>query len=191
MRRSSADHDSLPVMVPRSDKRLAPVSPERIRRLRRHLLDVILELRKFGATEPLSSPVVPEPDGFTGVVARTACTLCKGFCCRNGDDHAYIDDKTLIRVRLGNPLLADEALLKLYLQRIPTAAYRDSCIFHGKKGCTLDRAMRADICNTYFCGGLRAYLKSDATPEPTIVFAGEAEGMRVSPVLIPSTKQVV
>jgi hypothetical protein len=45
--------------------------------------------------------------------------------------------------------------------------------------------MRADICNSYFCGGLRTYIESSAAPEPTIVIAGDTEKMRVSPVLIP------
>jgi hypothetical protein len=182
-------HDSLPVMVPRSDKRLAPVSPERIRRLRQHLLDIILDLRRAGAMKPMPSAVAPEPDDFAGVIARAACKLCKGFCCRNGDDNGFIDDKTLARVRLANPRLSDEAIVMLYLDRIPSTAYRDSCIFHGKKGCTLDRSLRADVCNTYFCGGLRAYIKSDAVPEPTVVIAGDSEKMRVSPVLVPSPRQ--
>jgi hypothetical protein len=73
----------------------------------------------------------------------------------------------------------------MYLGRIPHTAYRDSCIFHGKKGCTLDRSMRSDVCNSYFCGGLRAYIDSGVPPEPTIVMAGDAEKMRVSPVLTP------
>ena len=185
MTRRRPEHDSLPVMVPRSDKRLAPVSPERIRRLRQHLIDVILDLRKAGAMRPTASAVAPEPVGFTGVVARAACALCKGVCCRHGDDNGYIDDQALVRVQLENPRLSDEAILKLYLQRVPTTAYRDSCIFHGKKGCTLDRTMRADICNTYFCGGLRSYMESGAAPEPTVVIAGESEKMRVTPVLVP------
>ena len=64
-------------------------------------------------------------------------------------------------------------------------AYRDLCIFHGKKGCTLDRSMRADICNTYYCGGLGAHLKSRDAPMPTVVIAGEGDKMRTSPVLVP------
>jgi hypothetical protein len=64
------------------------------------------------------------------------------------------DDRTLARVRLANPEMKDRALLRLYLNRVPSMAYRDSCIFHGKEGCTLDRSMRADVCNTYYCGGL-------------------------------------
>src|SRR6516162_9549042 len=131
-RGSWRDHDSLPVMVPRSDKRLAPVSPERIRRLRQHLIEVILALRR-AAVRPAASTVMPEPNDFTGVVVRAACALCKGVCCRHGDDNGYIDEGALVRVRLANPRLSDDALLKLYLQRIPATAYRESCIFHGKK----------------------------------------------------------
>ena len=177
--------DSQPVMVPRNDQRLAPVSPERIRRLRQHLIDIILDLRRAGAMKPMASAVAPEPDGFAGVVARAACTLCKGSCCRHGDDNGYIDDRALARVQLENPRLSDEAIVRRYLNRVPTIAYRDSCIFHGKRGCTLDRSMRADICNTYFCGGLRAYVQSGAAPEPTVVIAGDNEKMRVSPVRVP------
>jgi hypothetical protein len=187
MSRNRLDHDSLPVMVPRNDNRLAPVSPERIRRLKQHLIDVILGLRKGGAKGATASAVAPEPDGFAGIVARAACALCRGFCCRHGDDNGYLDDRAVLRARIENHLLSDEAIVMRYLQRVPTTAYRDSCIFHGKKGCTLDRSMRADICNTYFCGGLRAYITghADARPEPTVVIAGESEKMRVSPVLLP------
>ena len=60
----------------------------------------------------------------------------------------------------------------------------NSCIFHGMKGCTLDRLLRADICNSYYCGGLGDYMRTGATV-PTKVFAGEADETRTSPVLIP------
>jgi hypothetical protein len=45
--------------------------------------------------------------------------------------------------------------------------------------------MRADVCNTYYCGGLGAFMKSDAAPMPTLVIAGEGDKMRTSPVLVP------
>ena len=35
-RRDDGDDDSLPEMVPRSDNGLAPILPERVRRLREH-----------------------------------------------------------------------------------------------------------------------------------------------------------
>jgi hypothetical protein len=116
-------------------------------------------------------------------VAQTACSLCKGRCCRNGDDDAFLDDRTLARVRLAKPVTDERDVLRLYLDCVPVA-YRDSCIFHGNRGCTLDRSLRADICNTYYCGGLGAYMKTGATV-PVKVIAGEGDKMRTSPVLLP------
>jgi hypothetical protein len=46
MRRDQDDDDSLPVMVPRCDKALVPMSPTRVRRLREHLIKELGELRR-------------------------------------------------------------------------------------------------------------------------------------------------
>jgi hypothetical protein len=40
------------------------------------------------------------------------------------------------------------------------------------------------FCNSYFCGGLDAYMKTGAAA-PTRVIAGEGDEMRTSPVLTP------
>ena len=40
-----ADDNSLPVMVPRSDKTLAAIPPKRVRQLREHLIKALRELR--------------------------------------------------------------------------------------------------------------------------------------------------
>ena len=45
-RRDDGDDDSLPVMLLRSDKGLAAISPERVRRLREHLIEALRELRE-------------------------------------------------------------------------------------------------------------------------------------------------
>jgi hypothetical protein len=58
-------------------------------------------------------------------------------------------------------------------------------IFHGKQGCTLDRSLRSDVCNSYFCGGLLAYLTGDEVVIPTMVIAGAGDNMRTSPILMP------
>jgi hypothetical protein len=36
--KATADDDSLPVIVPRNDKAAVPIAPERVRRLRKHLV---------------------------------------------------------------------------------------------------------------------------------------------------------
>jgi hypothetical protein len=81
--------------------------------------------------------------------------------------------------------MTDDMLRQHYLDRVPAESYHGSCIFHGRAGCTLDRSMRTDICNQYFCGGLTDYMKSDEPAAPTMVLAGSGKKMRRSPVLIP------
>jgi len=96
--KAAADDDSLPVMVPRNDKAAVPISLERVRRLRKHLLVTLRSLRTTKNPEHSVSPLRPEPEGFVARVARTACSLCKGWCCRNGEDNAFLDEATMARV---------------------------------------------------------------------------------------------
>src|SRR5258707_1007284 len=63
-------------------------------------------------------------------------------------------------------------VLRLYVERVPEVGYQNSCIFHGKQGCTLDRSLRSDVCNSYFCGGLQAYMTGDEAVTPTMIIAG-------------------
>ena len=180
-RRDLDDDESLPVIVPRSDKVLVPMSATRVRRLREHLRAALHTMQDPKCS---ASPLRPEPQGFAARVARTACSLCRGWCCRNGGDDGFLDDRTMARVRIARPDMDARAMLRLYIGRVPEAAYKDSCIFHGKRGCALDRFLRADVCNSYFCGGLGAYMKTCAAV-PTRVMAGESDNMRTSPVLVP------
>ena len=90
-------------MVPRNDKALVAIEPERVRRLREHLIQTLREMRAAKHWARFASPARQEPAGFAARVAETACSLCKGWCCRNGDDDAFLDDETLARVRLARP----------------------------------------------------------------------------------------
>jgi len=63
-RREINDDDSLPVMVPRSDKVLVPTSATRVRRLREHLIKALRELRTARHSEGFASLARPEPTGF-------------------------------------------------------------------------------------------------------------------------------
>jgi hypothetical protein len=115
-------------------------------------------------------------------VAAAACTLCKGWCCKNGDDDGFLDEATLARVW---PDMTADAIIHMYAALVPDIGYAGSCIFHGEKGCTLPRDSRSNVCNVYFCDGLRAFIQSDEKAGPTIVIAGELDSMRLSPVLVP------
>ena len=183
--KAADDDDGLPVMVPRNDKAAVPISPERVRRLRKHLVVTLRTLRSMKNSEHSVSPLRPEPEGFAGRVARTACSLCKGWCCRNGEDNAFLDEGTMARVRCAKSALDVRAVLRLYVERVPKVGYEDSCIFHGKQGCTLDRSLRSDVCNSYFCGGLQVYMADGEAATPTMIIAGVGDKMRTSPILMP------
>ena len=87
-----ADEDCEPVIVPRNDKSLVAVTPERVRRLREHLIGTLREMRTAKPWVHSVSPGLPDPTGFPARVAHTACSLCKGWCCRNGDDNGFLDE---------------------------------------------------------------------------------------------------
>jgi hypothetical protein len=179
------DDDALPVMVPRNQAQLVGMPPERVEKLREHLDQELADLRQAKRRERPDSSASAEPTGFAARVAATACSLCKGSCCRNGGDHAFLGERTLARVRLDNPDMTDDMLRQHYLNRVPAESYHGSCIFHGRAGCTLDRSMRTDVCNQYFCGGLTDYMKSSEPAAPTMILAGGGKKMRRSPILIP------
>ena len=181
----AAEDDSLPVMVPRNDRATVSVSPERVRRLHEHLVEAWRALHKTKNPEHPASPPHPEPQGFAARVAHAACSLCKGWCCRNGKDHAFLDEATMARVHRAGLAPDVRAVLRLYLERVPEVGYEDSCIFHGKQGCTLDRSLRSDVCNKYFCDGLESYLTGGDVVTPTMIIAGVGDKMRTSAILMP------
>jgi hypothetical protein len=110
----AADDDSLPVIVPRNDKAVVLISPERVRRLCEHLVVTLRALGRMKSPEHSVSPLRPESEGFAGHVARTACSLCKGSCCKNGEDHAFLDETTIARVHCAGPALDVRAVPRLY-----------------------------------------------------------------------------
>jgi hypothetical protein len=171
------------VMVPLNRKTLVPKSSERVRRLRKHLIACLRALRTMKNPERSASPVRPEPDGFVGIVARAACTVCRGWCCKSGGEHAYLDQQSMARVRRAQADLDARAVLRLYVDCVPAVGYEGSCVFHGAEGCTLDRSLRSDVCNSYFCSGLGSYVKTGGASGGVVVIAGEGDKMRMSPVL--------
>lgn len=171
------------VTVPLNRRVLVPTPPERVRRIREHLVRSLHAMRAMKHPERGASPLRPEPDGFAGEVARTACTLCQGWCCKGGGEHAYLDERTMARVRRARPELEARAVIRLYIERMPPAGFEGSCVFHGAAGCTLTRELRSDVCNSYFCSGLGRFVTAAGDARSVTVIAGEGEASRSSPVL--------
>jgi hypothetical protein len=171
--------DDLPVMVPLNSRALVPMDPERVRRLRKHLVQSLRAMRTMKRPVEGASPTRPEPGGFAGEVARAACALCRGFCCKGGGEHGYLDERVMARVRQAQPELEARAVVQLYVERVPATGYAGSCVFHGERGCTLDRSLRSDVCNSYYCGGLTDLMKAGAVAGAVEIIAkGEGKGQR-------------
>jgi hypothetical protein len=170
-------------MVPLNSRALMPMDPERVRRLRKHLVQSLRAMRTMKRPAEGTSPVRPELEGFVGEVARAACALCRGFCCKGGGEHGYLDERVMARVRQARPELEARAVIRLYVERVPATGYAGSCVFHGERGCTLDRSLRSDVCNSYYCGGLADLVKAGAVAGAVEIIAkGDGKGQRSSKV---------
>jgi len=173
MRGSSATEAALPdgaapdgarvdVIVPYQDRPLLPPSPERVRRLRRHLVDSLRDLRAARRPDRLIQPRTAEPGGDAAAVMRAGCAACRGHCCLGGGEHAWLDERTMARVRRDRPQLGARALIAAYIAQIAPMSFAGSCLFHGPAGCTLDPMLRAELCSSYYCDGLKAFLRRPA-----------------------------
>jgi hypothetical protein len=154
-----------------------------VRALKRHLIQSLRDLRVARRPDRLIQKATPEPTGFTATVLAAGCATCLGHCCKGGGDHAYIDARTMARVRRDNPDLDARAIIRLYIERLTPVSWRASCLFHGPKGCTLGRALRAELCNAYYCNGLRDFLKHAPMPDRVRIVAARDGQERRSPIL--------
>ncbi len=159
------------VQVPLLNETLEPPPPARIRALKRHLIEAMRELRTAKRPDRLIQKTAPEPSGFAAAVVGAGCATCQGHCCSGGGDHAYIDVRTMARVRRDQPDSDAGAILRQYVSRLAPMSYRGSCLFHGPEGCTLGRALRAELCNAYYCNGLRDFLKAEPAPDRVRIVA--------------------
>ena len=175
--------DAVVVRVPLLNETLEPPPRDRVRALKRHLIQSLRDLRAAKRPDRLLQKSAPEPVGLDAAVVRAGCATCQGFCCKGGGDHAYIDDRTMYRVRRDNPDLDAAAIIGLFLSRLAPRAYRDSCLFHGPDGCTLGRPLRAELCNAYYCDGLKDFLKRTDAPEQVRIIASRNGLERGSPII--------
>jgi hypothetical protein len=171
------------VRVPLLDAILEPPPPGRVRALKRHLVQSLRDLAGARRPDKLIQKPAPEPAGFAAEVLAAGCATCQGLCCTGGGDHGYIDERTMARVRRDNPELGARAIIRRYVERIAPVSQQGSCLYHGPAGCTLGRGLRAELCNAYYCNGLRDFLKHAPEPAGVRIVAARAGRERRSSVL--------
>ncbi len=134
--------------VPAQDSPLVVPTRDRVRALKRHLIGALRDLRAVKHPERAIQKRTAQPEGFAADVVRAGCSACRGHCCKGGGEHAYLDERTMARVRRDNPTLDAAATIALYVSSIAPEGYAGSCLFHGVRGCTLAKPLRAELCNT-------------------------------------------
>ena len=161
-------------VLPSNERRLGNLSEKRKRKFRDRLLQII---GKATALRWGDAPARDRcPQGFGAASANTtvdlpilnnACATCRGDCCAQGEDHAFIQVETITEYMQKHPDQRPRDVLHAYLSRLGQKTFLASCVYHGANGCELPVEMRSHLCNDFQCKGLNSLLgQVHDVPEP-------------------------
>ena len=182
-RENSPDRVPL-VALPSGCDRLVPLSGERRQRYRKNLRAMLADALACASVEELprdqhydAHDRRLETGRYLSQQTRLErfydqlCGQCRGGCCAAGGDHAHLSAVGLRRVLDANPEMRADDLVQIYVDHLPQQSMAGACINQTADGCALPRELRSDICNGYFCPGLKA-LKAEwemGAPERLLV----------------------
>lgn len=151
------------VPIPTGPGELVPLPAEVRATYLAHLQTIAIEAVDAGpdpdAEEEDAEAEGPPVDPVTQDRCDQLCGLCRGGCCAQGGDEAYLSVETLRRQLAAAPTDA-AGLVERYRDHLPERHMQGSCVNHTEVGCALPRELRSRICNRYFCGGLEGYRKT-------------------------------
>lgn len=142
-------------VVPRNTTPSRPASKKRHARFLKHLRDRIHASHE--ATPEIIAHHWEQPDELpadVGALFGAACAACRGWCCKGGGEHAFINVRTMYDYRAQHPHMSDEDIVEAYRAYLPERSLPTGCVYQASRGCTLPREMRAAICNKHLCHGL-------------------------------------
>jgi hypothetical protein len=146
--------EAVVAVLPGTNRPITLQHPER-KTLLRERLSGLIEDADADPDGPTGDPPAPgTPPTAADLLNRAACTACRGQCCRLGEDHAFIRPATLRRFHKGRPEMTGVQVVDAYLECVPKESALGGCVFQGRQGCALPRAMRSDVCNRYLCEDL-------------------------------------
>lgn len=83
-----------------------------------------------------------------------ACSTCRGRCCLNGREHAFLIPEFLAWRLLNEPGITPDTMVLQYMDLIPDQSVADSCVYHSRNGCVLPPKLRGSTCHDFFCTSL-------------------------------------
>jgi hypothetical protein len=172
------DADTMPLMVqvPVSTRSLGPVSEDRQKKFESRLRGLFKKMRQQcdpDANPPAAKPpsaVAARPDRPTERMLGNGCRTCRGYCCKFGEEHAFLKVENMRKLVSEYPQFTEEDIIARYLEQIPDESCVDSCIFHGENGCALPNNWRGTLCNEYFCVYLENFMARPAEEGQDVVF---------------------
>jgi hypothetical protein len=182
-----ADHALF--VVPLYERPVVPLPARRKRKFRTHLRRAVAAAAR-GEGEAVPAPegpaevaegagdLAPLPEAETRLLGQ-ACAACRGTCCKHGREHAFLGGLRLARYLAAHPEETAGQAVEAYLAHLPEESFEDACVYQGPRGCTLPRALRADLCNAYHCAGLKSYRRHLARHGPTPGCAVTREDNRI------------
>lgn len=152
-------------VLPANERRLSNLPEKRRRRFREHLLRVVSEgaARHASHSPPTDDePGMNLPAESAAVsllpVLGNACGTCRGYCCHQGGEHAFLHPETMRRHLDQRPGIRPAQLVELYLSYLGPKTYAGACVYQAGHGCLLPRELRSPLCNRYLCRGLEEFL---------------------------------
>jgi len=156
----SAADSSAVVLVPSYDGQITALPEgrkqkflERLTRITEQLFNETGDDRGSYVLYDEAAPTAP-PDRLRDQVPIAACTLCRGWCCTGGGEHAFLDRDSLKYRSEQHGYASAEEMVAACRDWLPEATNDGSCVFHTEGGCNLPRQMRSFTCNSFLCAGL-------------------------------------
>ena len=183
--RSGIGLDELKIqMLPRQTRPMTGPDPDERVAFKTYLREIV-DQSFAEESEPARAPGRVTHDEPESVFTTASCSTCKGDCCNLGGEHnAFLNADVVSEFRALHPDWDADQIYQAYEERLADVTALGSCQFHGELGCTLDRDMRAQLCNSHHCRALKYMLQmrgliGDA-PVALIALDEEGEGRKAS-----------
>lgn len=150
------------LVLPAAPQRIEVLSPDRRQQYQEHLAQIVAEAVAGDENDAAPAPATSGV-GDPVPLAEQLCTLCRGGCCSQGGEKAYLSAATIRRFMRLRPELPTARISAEYLDRLGDRTVAGSCINHTASGCGLPREMRSDSCNAFYCKSLRDWQASCAS----------------------------
>lgn len=155
------------VTIPTGRSNTRRLSESRIQTYKSHLQAIIEKAFTEQAVEDIAGQArlsseklinagkIFEENPSLKTVSEHLCATCKGGCCADGGNHAYLTFSSIMRIRGNLPDHSAEEILDEYMSRLSDEPVEDSCINQTQTGCSLPVELRSNVCNIYFCNSVR------------------------------------